>query len=106
MAVHSLIDLRALPRLTVSVEPADPNRNHSCSEWARPVLAFGPSSERFRTYTKHIVKVYKLSFRKARRWRAEKFEDTLLQQIEEEDAELNEDLCAEQMVTSNGMDKI
>ena len=31
MAVHSLIDLRALPRLTVSIEPADPNRNRSSS---------------------------------------------------------------------------
>ena len=45
-------------------------------------------------------------FRKARRWRAEKIENDLLHQIEEEDIELNEDLCAQQMKTSNGMDKI
>ena len=79
MAVHSLIDLRAaLPRLAVSIEPADPNRDHSSSEWAsfpftrnvvdhmglahrleklssewaRPILALRPSSERFRTKAK------------------------------------------------------
>lgn len=45
-------------------------------------------------------------FRKARRWRAEKIENDLLQQIEEEDIELNEALCAQRMTTSNGMDKI
>ena len=45
-------------------------------------------------------------FRKARRWRAEKIENNLLQQIEDEDIELNEELCAEQMSRSNGMDKI
>lgn len=48
----------------------------------------------------------KFFFRKARRWRAEKIENNLLQQIEEEDIELNEELCAQRMTTSNGMDKI
>lgn len=58
-------------------------------------------------YTKYIVKVCKFFFsRKARRWRAEKIENDLLQQIEEEDIELNEELCAQRMTTSNGMDKI
>ena len=45
-------------------------------------------------------------FRKARRWRAEKIENNLLQQIEDEDIKLNEELCAERMSRSNGMDKI
>ncbi len=45
-------------------------------------------------------------FRKARRWRSEKFEEDLLQKIEEEDIELNEELCGERMRISNGMDKI
>lgn len=45
-------------------------------------------------------------FRKARRWRAEKIENDLLQQIEEEDIELNEELCAQRMIKSNGIDKI
>ena len=44
--------------------------------------------------------------RKACQWRAEKIENDLLQQIEEEDIELNEDLCVQRMKTSNGMDKI
>lgn len=45
-------------------------------------------------------------FRKARRWRAEKIENDVLQQIEDEDVELNETLCAQRMRASNGMDKI
>ena len=45
-------------------------------------------------------------FRKARRWRSEKFEKDLLQKIEKEDIKLNEELCGERMRISNGMDKI
>lgn len=45
-------------------------------------------------------------FRKARRWRSEKIENDLLQQIEEEDIELNEALCGQRMRVSKGMDKI
>ena len=45
-------------------------------------------------------------FRKAPRWRSEKFEEDLLQKIEEEDIKLNEELCGERMRISNEMDKI
>ena len=45
-------------------------------------------------------------FRKARRWRTKQVENNLLQQIEEEDIRLNENLCAQRMTASNGIDKI
>lgn len=54
----------------------------------------------------HSESVQVFFSRKARRWRAEKIENDLLQQIEEEDIEFNEELCAQRMTTSNGMDKI
>lgn len=38
-------------------------------------------------------------FRKARQWRAEKIENNLFQQIEEEDIELNKNLYAQRMKT-------
>ena len=65
--------------------------------------SFGASRKDVRETHSEGVKHF---FRKARPWRAEEIENDLLQQIEEEDIELNEDLFAQRMKTSNGMDKI
>ena len=63
-----------------------------------------------KTSQKDIRKIHsedvQVFFRKSCRWQAEKIENDLLQQIEEEDIELNKELCAQQMIMSNGMDKI
>lgn len=45
-------------------------------------------------------------FRKACRWRSEKFEEDLLQKIKDKDIELNKKLCGKRMKIPNGMDKI
>ena len=65
--------------------------------------SFGASRKDVRETNSEGVKAF---FRKARRWRVEKIENDLLQQIEEEDIEFNEELCAQRMTKSNGMDKI
>lgn len=57
-------------------------------------------------YIKRTLRVYEIFFWKARRWRAEKTENDLIQQIEKEDMELNEAICAQRMTASNRMDKI
>lgn len=54
------------------------------------------------TYSKGV----QAFFQKISRWQAEKIENNLLQQIEEEDIELNEELCAQRMTKPNGINKI